>query len=250
MPDIVTDLARAIDRLHSIKASFPFSEEEAQAHFDVSVLLRRIQVSLPNSRLKREAMIEFVTKFGGTDSAQSLFRLSQRIERDVNLDVQEYLRLENQQNGRCALCGIPLVRKSVPHIDHKIPVAFGGSSQIHNLQLLCSSCNLGKSSSLHWIMLSPCFADSDGHEASARVRYCVLQRYHGKCAVPDCENSSRLSKMYVSPKIPLQDGGRIIFDNLETLCESHYHGLIRELQERAAENMRNPGARFKFGFSK
>jgi hypothetical protein len=78
MPDIVAELAEAIDRLNAIEVSFPFSQEEAQAHFNVSLLLRRILASLPNQRLKDDAVRAFVAKFGRADSVQRLFELSQK----------------------------------------------------------------------------------------------------------------------------------------------------------------------------
>lgn len=55
-------------------------------------------------------------------------------------DITEIFKL---QKGKCANC-----RKSISgkyHIDHKIPVAKGGSNHRHNIELLCPSCNLKKS---------------------------------------------------------------------------------------------------------
>ena len=53
-----------------------------------------------------------------------------------------------QRDGcKCCICGAsPAIDSHVVlHIDHVIPVSKGGSSDITNLQTLCSKCNLGKS---------------------------------------------------------------------------------------------------------
>jgi 5-methylcytosine-specific restriction endonuclease McrA len=46
---------------------------------------------------------------------------------------------------RCVLCGASGVSLEV---DHKIPVARGGSDDLDNLQTLCFPCNRGKRDSL------------------------------------------------------------------------------------------------------
>lgn len=48
-----------------------------------------------------------------------------------------------QQNGRCAYCGIELNGKY--HIDHKNPLSRGGSNWPENLACSCATCNLSKS---------------------------------------------------------------------------------------------------------
>lgn len=58
-------------------------------------------------------------------------------------DVQRLYRL---QKGRCANCRGSL--KSGYHVDHRIPVARGGSNDPTNIELLCPNCNMRKSSKL------------------------------------------------------------------------------------------------------
>jgi len=56
-----------------------------------------------------------------------------------------------QRDGfKCCVCGAaPASDPKVKlHIDHIIPVSKGGTSDISNLQTLCSNCNLGKSNLL------------------------------------------------------------------------------------------------------
>lgn len=50
---------------------------------------------------------------------------------------------------RCVLCGRNAREDSVKlHVDHFIPIAFGGKTEYDNLRTLCEDCNLGKSHSL------------------------------------------------------------------------------------------------------
>lgn len=46
------------------------------------------------------------------------------------------------QRGRCAYCRKPI--SGVPHVNHIIPKAAGGSNERSNLQLTCKRCNLSK----------------------------------------------------------------------------------------------------------
>jgi 5-methylcytosine-specific restriction endonuclease McrA len=50
-------------------------------------------------------------------------------------------------NFRCQSCGV-LSRNARLEIDHKIPVAKGGTNAIANLQVLCVACNRGKGAKL------------------------------------------------------------------------------------------------------
>lgn len=47
--------------------------------------------------------------------------------------------------GKCSICGKPVSFKKMT-IDHKIPLASGGTNSIDNLQLACLSCNQMKGS--------------------------------------------------------------------------------------------------------
>jgi 5-methylcytosine-specific restriction endonuclease McrA len=46
---------------------------------------------------------------------------------------------------RCQLCGATQEQGAVLHVDHKVPLAKGGSNEGDNLWTLCDFCNLGKS---------------------------------------------------------------------------------------------------------
>lgn len=47
------------------------------------------------------------------------------------------------QKGKCACCKADLSKKT-PHLDHRMPIALGGSNTDDNIQLLCSKCNQSK----------------------------------------------------------------------------------------------------------
>lgn len=55
--------------------------------------------------------------------------------------ADDVAQLKKQQRNRCAACSTKLTRYEV---DHVRPVARGGSSEPHNLQLLCPPCNRSK----------------------------------------------------------------------------------------------------------
>jgi len=50
----------------------------------------------------------------------------------------------NRDNFRCSLCGRDKNDGVKLHVDHKIPLARGGTNDLDNLQALCEDCNMGK----------------------------------------------------------------------------------------------------------
>lgn len=50
-------------------------------------------------------------------------------------------------NGKCAICGKPVEFKKMT-VDHKVPIAKGGTNDLGNLQLAHLSCNRAKSDML------------------------------------------------------------------------------------------------------
>lgn len=56
--------------------------------------------------------------------------------------------LRARDRGKCTICGADLTTEleAPTHIDHMIPIVKGGCNDIVNLQILCDSCNLLKSS--------------------------------------------------------------------------------------------------------
>lgn len=59
--------------------------------------------------------------------------------------ISKTLRAEVLKDQRCAMCGRTPSDDGVKlHVDHKVPREWGGTSDIDNLQALCSECNEGK----------------------------------------------------------------------------------------------------------
>lgn len=67
---------------------------------------------------------------------------------------EDIKRLISGQKGCCWWCGrkIPLGRH---HVDHRIPIARGGSNGPENLVISCAPCNHKKSSKMPWEMDNP-----------------------------------------------------------------------------------------------
>jgi len=198
------------------RTPLPAALEEKAAE----VRLRLFFKCLPPERLKDAQHRRYVEEALGHPPSDAFV---QRLVRDVRgpqLEEGELVYLEKQQNGRCALCGTLLIRTAKPEVDHVIPLALGGKSVLSNYQLLCRECNAGKGKLLNWMMGAPFFIESGGY-LPLRLRYCVLSRGAGVCAEPGCEASARTTLLKPVPIIPVQRGGRMIFDNLRVVCDEH-----------------------------
>ncbi len=57
----------------------------------------------------------------------------------TNKDIQ---RLLKSQDYECPVCFTDITDNF--HVDHFIPLSLGGSNSVHNIHLLCPSCNLSK----------------------------------------------------------------------------------------------------------
>ena len=60
-----------------------------------------------------------------------------------SISKSDIRKLWERQKGRCARCGKKL-NPHAYHVDHKRPLALGGSNSIRNLQLLCPECHMLK----------------------------------------------------------------------------------------------------------
>jgi len=84
-------------------------------------------------------------------------KLGLSIREDLNKTMQEKLRGEispskrwrvlKRDNFKCVLCGADCNDRKL-HIDHIIPISEGGTNDLKNLRVLCSSCNLGRNTDL------------------------------------------------------------------------------------------------------
>jgi hypothetical protein len=190
----------------------------------------------PNSSLKEAQTRTYLEEMLGSPVPPGLEERVRPAKRGPRLDAGEYEVLEARQNFRCAVCGSILDRAARPHVDHMVPVSLGGSSEPDNLQLLCLRCNLGKSNALHWLMLNPFFTE-EPHNVSARLAYCVLSRDRSRCTEAGCGETSRTSRLVAMPRVPVQRGGRLIFDNLRAVCEHHESELKDEWYRAARQKV-------------
>lgn len=76
-------------------------------------------------------------------------QLTERYIRESNnrrpLSPKRRLDVLTRDNFCCVLCGRSAKTHGVPlEVDHKVPVAQGGSDEMDNLQTLCEDCNRGK----------------------------------------------------------------------------------------------------------
>ena len=69
-------------------------------------------------------------------------REPRRVGRHIPREIM--LRVVRRDNSQCQMCGRPL-RDNEIEFDHIIPIAQGGSSEEHNLRVVCFDCNRRKS---------------------------------------------------------------------------------------------------------
>lgn len=182
----------------------------------------------PSPRLRDAEIRHYLHEAAGLEPSPELIEAVKEIGRGPRPSDSEVMELEARQNYRCALCGVSLGKIVHPHVDHIVPVARGGRSDISNLQLLCRKCNLGKSDLVGWILDVPYLREG----VTDRMRYCVLSRDSRRCRVPECGRTSRTTELRIVPKISEAQGGRLIFDNLETYCVDHANERHRKARQR------------------
>lgn len=71
-------------------------------------------------------------------------KLSREKERSLMSDSLRYDVLK-RDNFRCTICGRTAADGIKLHVDHIMPVAKGGKTEMNNLRTLCNQCNSGKS---------------------------------------------------------------------------------------------------------
>ena len=84
-----------------------------------------------NSIAKRNSFARARAKKAGQESPASF----------SSSDIQQLIQ---DQNNCCAGC-FTSFESCVMEIDHKLPIEYGGTNDIKNLQLLCKPCNVSKS---------------------------------------------------------------------------------------------------------
>jgi len=203
LDEVASELGYSLDRFVEEKIT------EARA--------RRFLTLLPAGHLSQGQVPSYLAALLGREPYEAERELVTMSQRRVRISESQRIDLERRQSDRCSVCGRFLDRASNPHVDHRVPIALGGTDDFANFQLLCAPCNLGKGKLPTWHLGVPYLET----RLTRRLRYCVLSRANGRCQHPGCEMTTRTSELRPALKIPAIMGGAFRFDNLVALCVEH-----------------------------
>jgi len=150
-------------------------------------------------------------------------RLNPEPRENLASDIGLKRKMLEEYKGRCAVCGELLTLDSVT-LDHKIPLAEGGSNHTLNIQPLCSLCNSGKSdyyeetieaAARPWFEARRSLIEGE-ISVTPKKRVCVLIRDVSTCQ--HCAATAGETTLEVVCRVPPEDGGQPVYDNLITLC--------------------------------
>lgn len=134
-------------------------------------------------------------------------------------------KLLEEHDERCAICGELLTLDSII-LDHKIPLADGGTNHPLNIQPLCLLCNRGKSDCCEetieaaarpWFEARKLLIEGKV-SLTPKKRFCVLIRDRSTCQY--CGAKAHETKLKVVCRVPTRNGGQPVYDNLIALCSS------------------------------
>lgn len=109
-------------------------------------------IDVTSKLLKDKQDIEIQKRLGMLETALQIAKLD-----NPNLDIVPIrkgitpkLRVTvfDRDDYKCQICGKTIDDGVDLEVDHKIPVAHGGTNDLDNLQTLCSECNIGKGARL------------------------------------------------------------------------------------------------------
>lgn len=131
------------------RARYPLKAEKERER------LRNYYATNPERRAKRYAEIEAWRKANRETARTYLRNRRARIKSVGGVHTKEdVLRLIEGQKGHCWWCS-KKIPKGKHHVDHRIPIARGGSNGPENLVITCAPCNLKKNMKMPWEMAVP-----------------------------------------------------------------------------------------------
>lgn len=117
--------------------------KERQSQYRKEHYARNSDAIKQRVRAYESVNVERVKEWGRVKTNKRRARL---VEAGGQYSVIDIKRLMSLQRCKCANCGASIKKKY--HIDHRIPVAKGGSNHVSNIELLCPPCNMRKSAKL------------------------------------------------------------------------------------------------------
>ena len=124
-----------------------YYEDQAQkdAHESGDLVLHDGELLTPEEKIQAERRLEEQRRREEEKRRREEERRNRPKRRAMSSQERAALRdvLYKKQQGKCLACGVRL-QKQFFHIDHKVPVAHGGSDEVRNFQLLCPTCNTSK----------------------------------------------------------------------------------------------------------
>jgi 5-methylcytosine-specific restriction endonuclease McrA len=97
-----------------------------------------------------DALVAAIARMEAAQAAAQQPRRSQRPERVLDVSAKQWALLREvcfvRDEYTCVYCGCDV--GSAPQCDHVIPLAAGGTSELHNLATACKSCNSRKAGRL------------------------------------------------------------------------------------------------------
>jgi hypothetical protein len=95
-------------------------------------------------QLKQDGIIEF--SYNPSDKTYNVSRINQfsKSSKRVGLSSKDLYRIRHRDGHRCQSCGNGVGDGIKLHVDHRIPLEWGGSNLDDNLWTLCSNCNQAK----------------------------------------------------------------------------------------------------------
>jgi hypothetical protein len=110
--------------------------------------LRKVGKISDWARVLRQLKQDGVIDYDNSSAGYNITRISNYTSIKVRsgLNSKDKYRIRNRDGHRCQSCGKGVNDGVKLHIDHKIPIDWGGGNDDSNLWTLCDECNLAKKS--------------------------------------------------------------------------------------------------------